>query len=164
MPRFFISVVDARDPVAVHDVRELFQQYHAWLGDTVSSTHLGEEIASLPKPYVEPSGRLLIARDETGRAVGCVGVREHDETSCEIKRLFVSEDVRGQGLGRSLARYALDAARELGYHEVRITSLPGIMDGAIRMYTTLGFEQCEPFRDFSHVHEGVAIVFLRRTI
>jgi len=164
MGTYLISVVDAGDPVAVRDVRRLFEQYHAWLGETVSSTHLAQEIDTLPRPYVEPDGRLLLARTEAGEAVGTVGIRPHDRQACEIKRLFVREDARGAGLGRSLVRYALESCRELGYAEARMTTLPGVMDGALRMYRSFGFEECEPFRDFSHVHDGVAIMFLRRGV
>lgn len=164
MASFFISVVDPGDPVAVRDAQILFEEYYEWLGDVVCSTHLAEEIASLPAPYVEPHGRLLIARDESGDAVGVVGVRPHSGDACEIKRLFVSGAARGAGLGRSLTRYALEACRELGYAEARMTTLPDTMAGALRMYRSLGFEECEPFRDFSHVQDGVSILFLRRGI
>lgn len=164
MTGFHISVVDPADPVAVRDAQRLFEEYYEWLGDVVCSTHLAEEIASLPRPYVEPDGRLLVAREESGRAVGVVGVRRHTDEACEVKRLFVSADTRGVGLGRSLVRYALEACRELGYTEARMTTLPDTMSGALRMYRSLGFEECEPFRDFSHVHDGVEILFLRRGI
>ncbi len=164
MSRFYISVVDPGDPVAIREAQLLFEEYQAWLGDAVCSTHLAEEIGTLPKPYVEPDGRLLIARDEDGRAVGCVGVRPHADGACEIKRLFVAEEARGSGLGRQLTRYALDACRELGYAEARMTTLPDMMAGALRMYRSLGFEECEPFRDFSHVQDDVGILFLKRGI
>jgi GNAT superfamily N-acetyltransferase len=164
VPSFYISVVDAADPVAVRDAQLLFEEYYEWLGDVVCSTHLAQEIASLPHPYVEPAGRLLVARDEGGRAVGVVGIRPHGGDACEIKRLFVSGDVRGRGLGRSLVRYAIESCRELGYTEARMTTLPDTMPAALQMYRSLGFEECEPFRDFSHVHDGVAILYLRRGI
>jgi ribosomal protein S18 acetylase RimI-like enzyme len=163
-PRFYIAVVDPGDPLAIRDARLLFEEYYAWLGEVVCSTRLAEEIDSLPRPYVEPVGRLLLARDEVGRPVGCVGIRPHEGDACEIKRLYVREEARDRGLGRQLARYALDACRELGYSEVRMTTLPGTMAGALRMYRSLGFEECEPFFDYSHVHDGVAMVFLKRGI
>jgi carbonic anhydrase len=164
MGSFLISVVHRNDPVALSHVTELFREYHAWLGDVVCATRLTAEIDDLPGPYDEPSGRLLLARDEAGRPAGCVGVRPHDETTCEIKRLFVREEYRGAGLGRSLARYALDASRELGYREVRLTTLPDAMQTALRMYRRLGFEQTAPFEDHSHVGEGVEILFMSRRI
>jgi len=68
-------------------VRELFAEYHEWLGAVVCSARLAEEIADLPGPYASPDGRLWIARDESGRPVGCIGVRRHEGRRAEIKRL-----------------------------------------------------------------------------
>lgn len=164
MAQFYISVVERTDPVALDDARQLFEAYGAWLGDLVGTTTLPREIATLPAPFEAPSGVLLLARDEAGRAVGVVGVREHSGVACEIKRLFVREDARGLGLGRALARAGLDHARALGYKECYLTSLPDSMPGALRMYRSLGFEYTEAFRDFSHVREGVRLVFMRRPL
>ncbi len=162
--RSFISVVERTDPVALDDARQLFEEYGEWLGDLVGTTTLPAETASLPAPYESPSGVLLLARNESGAAVGIVGIREHTGTACEIKRLFVREEARGHGLGRSLARAGLDHARALGYSECYLTSLPESMPGALRMYRALGFTDTDPFRDFSQVREGVRLVFMRRSL
>jgi GNAT superfamily N-acetyltransferase len=151
MARYLISVVQRNDPAALADVRVLFDAYLAWLGPLVGTTTLAEEIASLPRPYEEPTGALLLARDESARAVGCVGVREHSGSACEIKRLFVREDARGSGLGRALVRAGIDQARAMGYSEMYLT-----------MYRGLGFKETEPFRDFSRVPDSVGLIFMRR--
>lgn len=164
MPRYLISVVQRNDPVALADVRSLFDAYLAWLGPLVGTTTLAEEIATLPGPYEEPTGALLLARDESGRAAGCVGVREHSGSACEVKRLFVREDARGGGLGRALVRAGIDQARAVGYSEMYLTTIPKMMDHAIKMYQGLGFEQTEPFRDFSRVPESVGLIFMRRRL
>ena len=164
MAQFYISVVERTDPVALDDARLLFESYGEWLGDLVGTTTLAAEIATLPAPYESPSGILLVARDESGRAVGIVGVREHSGPACEIKRLFVREEARGHGLGRALARAGLDHARALGYAECYLTSVPGVMDGALRMYRALGFAESERFRDFSHVRDDVRLIFMKRAL
>jgi len=160
--RYLISVVQRNDPAALADVRSLFDAYLAWLGPLVGTTTLAEEIATLPRPYEEPTGALLLARDESGLAAGCVGVREHSGAACEIKRLFVREDARGSGLGRSLVRAGIDQARAMGYSEMLLTTIPNTMDHALRMYRGLGFEETGAFRDFSRVPESVGLVFMRR--
>lgn len=164
MAEHLISVVHRGDPVAIADASELFEEYREWLGDAVCAFRFAEEISTLPRPYDDPDGRLLLARDESGRAVGCVGVRLHEGKACEIKRLYVRPDARRTGLGRSLMRYALDACRELGYSEVRVSTLPDRMSGALRMYRALGFEPTTPFEDHSHIEDGEAVLFLSRGI
>jgi len=164
MSQFYISVVERNDPVGLDDAWTLFEAYGSWLGDLAGTTTVAAETQTLPAPYEAPGGVLLLARDDSGRAVGIVGIREQSGTACEIKRLFVRGEVRGQGLGRALARAALDHARALGYAECYLTTLPGVMDSALRMYRSLGFVATESFRDFSHVPADVSLVFLKRPL
>lgn len=154
----------ARTADDLRAVADLFREYHAWLGEIVCSQRLAEEIESLPGPYAEPDGALLLARDADGNALGCIGIRPHHEDSCEIKRLYVSPPARGLGVGRALAERAVDAARDVGYGRVLMTSVAERMDSAIRMYHAMGFRETEPFYDHSHVSEGVRIVFLARDL
>jgi len=160
--QYLLSVVQRNDPVALADVRSLFEAYLVWLGPLVGTTTLTEEIATLPRPYEEPTGVLLLARDEGGQPAGCVGIREHSRTSCEIKRLFVREDARGSGLGRALVRAGIDQARAMGYTEMLLTTIPNTMDHALKMYRGMGFTETGAFRDFSKVPEHVGLVFMRR--
>ncbi|MHB1341532.1 MAG: GNAT family N-acetyltransferase [Coriobacteriia bacterium] len=163
-PTFTITTVERSDPAALADVRALLLQYRAWLGPLVGTTTLTEEIASLPEPYAPPGGALLLARDGTGQAAGCVGVRRHSECACEIKRLFVREDSRGHGLGRALARAGMDQARAMGYSEMYLITLPDVMDNAISMYRGLGFAETVAFRDFGRVPESVPMRFFKRSL
>ena len=148
---------DGRD---MADVRALFEEYHAWLGEVVCSRRLAEEIASLPGPYAAPAGRLLLAVDTGGRAVGVVGVRPHEAGGAEIKRLYVRPEARTAGLGRRLMDEAVAAARSLGYGRALITTLPDSMGSALRMYERMGFTPTTPFVDHSHVSEDVRMVYL----
>jgi GNAT superfamily N-acetyltransferase len=164
MSRFYISVVERTDPVALDDAWTLFEAYAEWLGDLEGTTTVAAETLTLPAPYESPGGVLLLARDDSGRAIGIVGIREQSGTSCEIKRLFVRAEARGHGLGRALTRAALDHARALGYTECYLTTVPGVMDGALRMYRSLGFVETEQFRDFSHLPDDAQLVFFRRSL
>jgi len=150
------------DAARLEQVRELFREYHEWLGEVVCSARLAEEIASLPGPYAAPAGRLYLATraDEPGAALGCIGVRLHHHSACEIKRLYVRPEARGTGLGSALIRTAIAAATEMGYTEALVTTLPDSMPVAATMYERLGFAETGPFLDHSHVDENVRMTYL----
>src|SRR4051812_22935404 len=84
------------------DVRTLFAEYQEALGVSLEFQDFGAELAGLPGKYAPPKGRLFIARGDESVA-GCVALRPLDDTSCEMKRLYVRSEFRTSGLGRQLA-------------------------------------------------------------
>lgn len=165
MSEWLIERVSAQTPAALEEARSLFAEYHEWLGEVVCSQRLAEEIATLPGPYAPPAGRLLLARAREGApAAGIVGVRPFEGLACEMKRLYVAPHSRGSGLGRVLAEEAIAAARDLGYTEVRLTTLPATMRPALALYESLGFAVTGPFTDHSHVHEDVPMLYMRLSL
>jgi len=128
----------------VHKARELFEEYAASLGISLCFQNFDKELAELPGDYVPPNGRLFLA-DENDRTAGCVALRRIGEGIGEMKRLYVRPQFRGQGLGRNLTRAVIEAAREIGYHVIRLDTLPGKMDQAIAIYRSLGFKNIEPY-------------------
>lgn len=102
-----------------------------------------EELASLPGKYAPPEGALFLATLD-GEPAGCVALRGIDDTTCEMKRMFVHPHLQGAGIGRALANAVLDEARRLGYRSM-------VLDTSIRqaeaqaLYRKLGFQPTEPY-------------------
>lgn len=166
MSAWDIVTVDGTEPGLLEAARTLFAEYHEWLGEVVCSRTMAQEIAALPGVYAAPTGRLLLALGSDGAARGIVGVRPFNggQSEAELKRLYVRPDARGAGLGRALARAALDAASELGYSEALLTTLPDSMAAALSLYRELGFSDSEPFYDHSHVDPDTPIAFMRKRL
>jgi putative acetyltransferase len=130
----------------IAEIRQLLREYEAWLGTDLCFQDFESELAGLPGSYAPPSGRLLIAMASSAyRAAGCVALRPFDESTCEMKRLFVRADFRGTGLGRRLALAIVDEARAAGYRRMRLDTLPQQRE-AHQLYASLGFREIEPYR------------------
>lgn len=123
----------------------LFSQYAASLAVDLGYQDFGSELAALPGKYAPPKGELLLARDAAGAPLGCVGLRPIlPEGCCEMKRLFLLPAARGLGLGKILTACVIDAARQRGYRELRLDTLP-TMAAAIGLYEQIGFRRIEPY-------------------
>jgi ribosomal protein S18 acetylase RimI-like enzyme len=140
--RFQIDAVTRTDDVRA--VSCLFEGYAASLPIDLGYQDFAAELAGLPGKYAEPKGALLLARDEAGAPLGCIALRPLDERVCEMKRLFLLPEARGMGLGRALAEAVIAAARDRGYRELRLDTLPS-MTSAIALYEGLGFERIAPY-------------------
>ena len=154
-----VETVTRDDGNAIAQVRALFAEYAEWLSPFVTASTIAEELESLPAPFEEPGGRLLVAIDSQGLICGCVGVKRHTETACEIKRLFVRPDCRGAGIGYALFSAALDAGCALCYEEALVSTIPAYMEEANRMYERLGFEPTDCFEERTQAE--VEIRYLR---
>lgn len=138
-----LRLVQPGDREAIAAIRELFVEYAAGLGFNLCFQSFEEELRNLPGRYAAPTGALLLATSP-GQVLGCVGVRDHESTIGELKRLYVRPAARGTGLGRQLALAAIDRARDLGYERLRLDTLP-TMGSAIRIYESLGFRDIPPY-------------------
>jgi ribosomal protein S18 acetylase RimI-like enzyme len=141
-----LSIVQTQSVEDIKAARELFEEYAAWLGLNLCFQNFEKELAELPGAYAPPTGRLFLAFD-ADQICGCVALRDLGGGTCEIKRLYVRPNFRGQGLGRELTQTVIDTAREIGYERMRLDTLPGKMDRAIAMYGSFGFREIDAYYD-----------------
>jgi ribosomal protein S18 acetylase RimI-like enzyme len=138
-----MRIKQAQTKTEIEEVRRLFREYEKFLNVDLCFQGFEEELAGLPGGYTPPDGDLLIGLDRE-RIVGCVAVRKIDDGVCEMKRLFVRQEARGNGLGKKLAHKIIISARKLGYSLIRLDTLEKLTE-AINIYNTLGFRKIEPY-------------------
>ena len=137
-------VIRAKTPRDWEQARVLIEEYAAGLGVDLCFQNFDEEIEHLASHYGPPRGALLLAFDGDD-AIGCVGLRSYDETTGEIKRLYVAPAARGRALGRTLATAVIATAREHGYQRLVLDTLPS-MQAAQALYASLGFRAIDAYR------------------
>lgn len=147
-----VTISLAQDPASLDHIRRLFREYADWLGADICFTTLDRELAELPGEYAPPDGRLFLASTQDQGIVGCIALRRLDNTTGELKRLYVRPNGRGHGMGRKLTETVITQARLIGYHSIRLDTLPTLRE-AIHLYESFGFRQIEPPHDAPFVGE-----------
>jgi ribosomal protein S18 acetylase RimI-like enzyme len=137
-------LIPAQTPQRVDAARELFREYAASLGVNLCFQNFDGELRGLPGAYGPPRGRLLLAYSQE-REAGCGALRPLDEETCEMKRLYMRREFRGQGLGRQLAGRLIREAREMGYRTMRLDTLAEMRE-AQELYRRLGFVEIAAYR------------------
>ena len=140
-----VKVEPARSAQDLECTAQLFAAYAESLGLDLSFQDFDAELKFLPGKYAPPTGEILLARDSTGIAVGCVAVRPLSPPDCcEMKRLYILPTRRGLGVGKKLLHEILDIAASLGYSEIKLDTLPS-MSQAISLYESVGFAPTKPY-------------------
>ncbi len=115
----------------------------------------------------EPSGRHSFYNDignafevfycltADDKVIGTVALKKIDDSSVELKALYLDSKYRGKGLGSRLMDKAIDEAKARGFKSIVLDSMSKYKD-ALRLYEKYGFRNTERFNDNEY-----ADVFMR---
>jgi putative acetyltransferase len=125
------------------DVLALLQQGDAFaLGLYPAENYYGIDITALERPGVT----FHVAR-ENGLALGTAALVDRGDGSAELKRMFVTDAARGQGVGRALLESVEACARRAGISLLQLeTGLP--QPAAIALYESAGYRHIPPFGQY----------------
>ena len=142
------TIVSAEERGQIDQVRTLFREYGASLGFILCFQSFDAELEGLPGEYAPPEGRLLLAFCDSTPA-GCVALRKLEDGICEMKRLYVRPEFRGQGLGRDLVLALIEQARQPLYDRMWLDTIAASMTEAVGLYRSLGFHEIAPYHNKS---------------
>ena len=94
--------------------------------------------------YTPPEGLLLLVSDPNDNIVGLGALKKLMLSDCEIKRMFVSPEVRGLGLGKKILNGLILYARKKCYKTIYLDSAV-IMITAHKLYKSSGFIEILPY-------------------
>ena len=139
-----LEIIQAETPEQIEETRRIFREYEAWLDLDLCFQGFAEELANLPGKYAMPEGRLFLAISD-GKTAGCVALRKLADGICEMKRLYVRNELRRQKIGISLIEKLIAEAKEIGYKKMRLDTFPPKMAKAVQLYESYGFVEIEPY-------------------
>ena len=139
-----IKIIQAETIEQIEQTRKLFREYEAWFGMNLCFQNFDVEVANLPGKYALPEGRLFLAFADK-KLAGCIALRKLEDGICEMKRLFVKDEFRGQKIGIKLIEKLFDEAKNIGYEKMRLDTYPPKMAKAVKLYESYGFVEISPY-------------------
>ena len=128
----------------IQTVRDLFEEYAVSIGIDLTFQNFEQELMQVADIYLPPGGGALFLADHEGIPAGCAGLRRIDNRRCEMKRLYVRNQFRGKGIGKTLCRSVILKGSQLGYREMLLDTLITMVE-AQALYRELGFKETAPY-------------------
>jgi len=135
-----IRIIQASDNVAIASViRNTLKEFGANKPGTVYFDPTTDHLFELFKT----PGSVYFVAEKNGAIVGGCGIYPTEnlpEKTCELVKLYLDASARGTGLGKTLLLKSMDWAKNYGYHQVYLESMPELSK-AVSIYEKVGFEK-----------------------
>ncbi len=127
--------------------KELFIEYANSLGFSLCFQGFDKEIATIDQQYAMPNGVLFLLKDDdTGKNVGCVGLRKQAKGVAELKRMYIQPEFRGKGGGELMLKKIILFTRMMPFYQsIVLDTIPETMGNAIALYRKMGFVEIPPY-------------------
>ncbi|HKF00652.1 MAG TPA: GNAT family N-acetyltransferase [Candidatus Sulfotelmatobacter sp.] len=97
------------------------------------------DLNDIETSYLRSGGCFDVLVDSRGVIVGSVGLYPIDSATCELRKMYLSQQVRGQGQGRRLLEHALARAKEIGFRRI-VLETASVLKEATALYRRYGFQ------------------------
>ncbi|NTW23301.1 MAG: GNAT family N-acetyltransferase [Lentimicrobium sp.] len=137
-----IRQIEEKDNLALAKmIRRVFEEHDAPRSGTVYSDPTTDNLYAL---FQTPASVLWVAEVE-GEIAGCCGIYPSeglDKNCAELVKYYLAKEARGKGIGKELMLKSEESAREFGYTQLYIESLPHFAK-AVSIYAKQGFENLD---------------------
>jgi N-acetylglutamate synthase-like GNAT family acetyltransferase len=110
-------------------------------GITSNRQTTDRDLADLEANYWNRKGAFFVLLNEEA-VIGTVALHHETEAICELCRMYLVPQYRGQGLGSRLLEHAVREARERGFKEMRLKTASVLVE-AVSLYKRAGFRTVE---------------------
>lgn len=100
--------------------------------------------------------QYVVVAYRDGIPVGCGAIKSFNETSAEVKRMFVQPMLRGKGLAGQILEELEIWSRELGFTSTILETAID-MPSAIRLYTKSGYVQIPNYEPYVGMKRSVCM-------
>ena len=101
----------------------------------------------------QPDNKIYFVVNRRGEILGGAGIAPLDNYEgniCELQKMYFTAEARGKGLGSVMMKKCLDFAKNSGYDQCYLETMP-YMDDARKLYRKAGFKSIDkPMGDTGH--------------
>ncbi len=118
----------------------------------VGTAYADKALDCMTETYNKPTSAYFVL-EENGRIIGGAGIAQLDNFEgnvCELQKMYFLPEARGRGLGRQMMEICLQKAKEVGFKQCYLETLPYMQD-ARKLYAKVGFRSLDgPMGDTGH--------------
>lgn len=137
-----IRPIKQEDNAAIADIiRGALTEFDAAKPGTVYYDPTTDDLFHL---FSEPFSKYWILEVD-GQVAGGAGIFPTEglpNGCCELVKLYLSPELRGQGWGKKLIEACVESANEFGYEQIYLETMPEL-NMALKLYESCGFDQLE---------------------
>jgi DNA-binding MarR family transcriptional regulator len=109
-----------------------------WLSELFELTaYDNEQLANPEHSILAQGGQILLACDES-ELLGTIALLHHSDQACEISKMTVAKNYRGQNIGKLLLESIINQAKQKSYGYI-ILYANSKLESAIHLYEKFGF-------------------------
>lgn len=118
----------------------------------VGTAYADVSLDAMKKTYSKKKSAYFVV-DDNGKIIGGAGIAQLDNFEgnvCELQKMYFLPEARGKGLGSAMMERCLTKAKELGFEQCYLETMP-YMTEAKKLYAKVGFESLDgPMGDTGH--------------
>jgi len=132
------SIRQSDNPALAKIIRATLTEFGA---DHPGTVYYDASTDTLFELFQKPRSVYYVAETEDGKIVGGGGIFPTEglpEDTCELVKMYLLPEERGKGLGGLIIEKCLQTAKEYGFAQVYIESMPELGQ-ALKVYERFGF-------------------------
>jgi putative acetyltransferase len=153
------KIIPADDTPLAKIIRSSLEEFKANKPGTVYFDPTTDHLTDLFKT----AGSAYFVAEAEGVVAGGCGIyptQNLPPDTCELVKLYLAPAYRGKGLGRQLMETCIEAAKQAGYKNVYIETMPELTV-AVPLYEKMGFAYL-PSPSGNSGHDGCSIWMLKK--
>lgn len=90
--------------------------------------------------------------------IGCGAYRRYDDTTAEIKRMFVREGHRGKGYGKVILKELIELTKACQFNQL-ILETGDFLTAAVGLYRSMGFDVITNYPPYQYIEESLCMAY-----